>query len=119
MSEASRLRMVLATPAVFSRGWRPGWIGGEGNGTVPGTDIELRLVSAVTGRRQPISGWSYETGKRGIKPLRRMVPAGSVYFFEAAKGIKREHWENLWLRSVCDDIQDQKDGFGSALWGTW
>jgi CRISPR-associated protein Cmr3 len=115
----TRLRMILATPAIFSKGWLPGWIDKESlRGVIPGSSVEVRLVSAVLDRWKPVSGWSYEKGKHGPKPLRRMVPAGSVYFFEIVD--KRPlDWEALWLRSVCDDAQDRKDGFGSALWGIW
>ncbi|MDR1649706.1 MAG: type III-B CRISPR module-associated protein Cmr3 [Synergistaceae bacterium] len=116
---ATRLRMVLATPAIFSKGWLPGWIDEESReGVVPGSSVTVRLVSAVLGRWKAVSGWSYEKGKHGPKPLRRMVPAGSVYFFEIA-GNRPFDWEALWLRSVCDGEQDRKDGFGSALWGVW
>jgi CRISPR-associated protein Cmr3 len=120
---AARLRMVLATPAIFSKGWLPGWIDENSlEGVIPGSSVAVRLVSAVLGRWKPISGWNYEKGKHGPKPLRRMVPAGSVYLFEIIgnrEGGRLFDWETLWLRSVCDDEQDRKDGFGSALWGIW
>ncbi|MDR1649655.1 MAG: type III-B CRISPR module-associated protein Cmr3 [Synergistaceae bacterium] len=119
MPDASRLRMVLATPALFSRGWLPGWIDRETReGTIPGTSVGVRLVSAVVGRWMPISGWTYGREYYGPKPLRRMAPAGSVYFFERL-GDAPVDWETLWLRSVCDREQDRKDGFGAALWGVW
>ncbi|MDR1376457.1 MAG: type III-B CRISPR module-associated protein Cmr3 [Synergistaceae bacterium] len=122
ISETTRLRMILATPAIFSQGWLPGWIDkGTKEGTIPGTNVKVSLVSAVIGRWVPISGWSYETGHSGPKPLRRMVPAGSVYFLKAidAQSFDSTLFESLWLRSVCDDAQDRNDGFGAALWGTW
>ena len=114
------LRMVLATPAVFEQGWLPGWLreqDGKLTGTIPGSGVSVRLVSAVVGRWKPLSGWSYEEGRNGPKPLRRMVPAGSVYFFEVLEG--GEGIADLWLRSVCDCQQDGRDGFGLALWGFW
>lgn len=114
------LRMVLATPAVFEKGWLPGWLreqDGKLTGTIPGSGVSVRLVSAVVGRWKPLSGWSYEEGRNGPKPLRRMVPAGSVYFFEVLEG--GEGIADLWLRSVCDCQQDGRDGFGLALWGFW
>lgn len=114
------LRMVLATPAVFERGWLPGWLREkDGNliGTIPGSGVSVRLVSAVVGRWKPLSGWSYEKGRNGPKPLRRMVPAGSVYFFEVLEG--GAGIADLWLHSVCDCVQDGRDGFGLALWGFW
>jgi CRISPR-associated protein Cmr3 len=119
----ARLRMVLAAPAIFSKGWLPGWIDENSReGVIPGSSIKVRLVSAVLDRWKPVSGWNYEKGKHGPKPLRRVVPAGSVYFFEIVDNPGNERsfdWETLWLRSVCDDEQDRKDGFGSALWGIW
>lgn len=114
------LRMVLATPAIFAKGWLPGWLREEnGNltGTIPGSGVSVRLVSAVVGRWKPLSGWSYERGRNGPKALRRMVPAGSVYFFEVLEG--GAELSTLWLRSVCDSAQDGRDGFGLALWGLW
>lgn len=114
------LRMVLATPAIFEKGWLPGWLrekDGTLIGTIPGSGVSVRLVSAVVGRWKPLSGWSYEKDRNGPKALRRMVPAGSVYFFEVVEG--GEGIADLWLRSVCDCQQDARDGFGLALWGCW
>lgn len=133
LSNAGKIRMVLATPAIFSgnidsaaahlRGWLPGWlrpVGGRLEGTPPSSDVKLRLVGVSNGRWQPISGWSLEQGAVGPKPVRRMVPAGSVYFFEVADSqTDPQELGDRWLRSVCDDDQDQRDGFGLALWGVW
>jgi CRISPR-associated protein Cmr3 len=122
-----RLRLILATPAIFAKGWRPGWLQPIHEGLVgkppsendkPGP--QLKLVGAVVGRWQPISGWSLEAGKRGIKPLRRLAPAGSVFFFEVLDGSNPADWVAAhWLSSVCDDAQDRRDGFGLAAWGIW
>ena len=113
-----KLRIVLATPAVFSKGWLPGWIDEKTlEGEVPNASLKVRLVSAVTGRWQPLSGWSYEDEAVGPKALRYAVPAGSVYFFERLGGEVK--LEDLWMRSVCDAPQDQRDGLGLALWGNW
>jgi CRISPR-associated protein Cmr3 len=118
------VRMVLATPALFRGGWKPGWLGGgpEGlEGSPPGAGVRLRLVGAVVERWKAISGWSLEQGRRGPKPVRRLVPAGSVYFFEVVGGDPAT-LEGCWLQSVSDfeeDQQDCRDGFGLALWGVW
>ena len=112
-----KVRLVLASPAIFTHGWLPGWIDKPSlEGTVPGTEARFKLISAVTGRWQPISGWSYEKGKNaGPKPTQRMVPAGSVYFMELLS--EAFNPASLWLSSVCDDQQASNDGFGLALWG--
>jgi CRISPR-associated protein Cmr3 len=119
LNNTSCLRMILATPSIFSKGWLPGWIDETTLvGIIPNSGVKVRLVSAVVGRWIPISGWNYAAEKRGPKPLRRMAPAGSVYFFAR---IDKEpiDFKKLWIHSVCDDLQDQNDGFGAALWGTW
>ena len=116
--------MVLTTPAIFSDGWKPRWLNGWPKDDAPGywpKGLKLKLVSACTDRWKPISGWSLENGCRGPKAIRRLVPAGSVYFFEVlgdavdAGTLAKE----LWMRSVCDDDQDRRDGFGLAVWGLW
>ena len=117
----NHVRMVLATPAIFKDGWKPGWLkpssDGHLEGSPLGSDLKLRLVGTSIGRWMPISGWCYESGK--AKAVRRMVPAGSVYFF-TLEGGKIEHLcGQYWLQSVCDDDQDRRDGFGATLWGTW
>ena len=130
--DSGKIRMVLATPAIFSKGWLPGWL--EFNQLEDGSEVlegippeasvsqKLRLISACVDRWRPISGWSTEAKSQGAKAIRRMVPAGSVYFFEIQNGKGDEASalaESHWLESVCDLPEDRKDGFGLAVWGTW
>ena len=112
------VRMVLATPAVFTGGWKPGWLDERLEGTPPGLDgARFRLVGAALPRRQAVSGWDYEKNK--ARAVRWMAPAGSVYFFEAEEGELPALLENAWLTPVSDGEQDRRDGFGLALWGVW
>jgi CRISPR-associated protein Cmr3 len=125
------LRMVLAAPAIFSGGWRPGWLDENLEGSPPFTPgLRLRLVSAIVPRRQAVSGWSYGERPEGHapgfkksdyrgKPVRWMAPAGSVYFFETLDGDPVDLIPNAWLRPVSDDPKDKRDGYGLALWGIW
>ena len=126
-----RIRLQLATPAIFESGWCPGWLKATADGYVgsppgspPGTS--LRLVAACVPRWKPLAGWDLAEARRhgagkGHKPLRRLVPAGASYFFvigagsDSAKALA----EHLWLKPVSDEPQDRNDGFGLALWGTW
>ncbi|MBX6379021.1 MAG: CRISPR-associated protein Cmr3, partial [Clostridia bacterium] len=114
------LRMMLVTPAIFRNGWLPGWIDPRSlTGEPPGAKgLRLQLRGACVDRWRAVSGWSLEKGRRGPKPVRRAVPAGSVYFFERIEGNPRELGSS-WLHSVSDDPQDRLDGFGLALWGSW
>lgn len=120
LTGATGVRMVLATPAIFAGGWLPGWLDAQTLvGSPPGTrGLRLRLRGACTGRWQALSGWSLEKGRRGPKPIRRLVPAGSVYFFEVVGGAAQE-LADLWLAPVSDGPQDSNDGFGLAMWGLW
>lgn len=118
---ASEIRMVLATPAIFQGGWKPGWLRLEGDalvGTPPGTNVRLRLVGTCTRRWGAVAGWSL-AHPRGPKPVKRMVPAGGVYFFKWDGDDDPAALAKLWLRPVSDDEQDSRDGFGLALWGNW
>ena len=119
LSGSAGVRMVLASPALFSRGWLPGWLDTTSlEGSPPGCAVRLKLRGACVGRWQPISGWSLEKGRRGPKPVRRLVPDGSVYFFEILSGDPQE-LADLWLGCVSDEEQDRRDGFGASLWGVW
>ncbi len=117
LAKATRIRMTLATPAIFSGGWKPGWLDDKYEGSPPDSDAKLKLVGVNNGRWRAVSGWSLAE-PRGPKRTRRMVPEGSVYFFEVKQGAG-DHLASMWLQSVCDDKQEQRDGFGLAIWGTW
>ena len=113
--------MVLATPAVFRHGWRPGWLNEQLAGQPPGANVALQLVGVSIQRWRAVSGWSLADlpgQKRGPKPVRRISPAGGVYFFEIAEG-SASGLADRWLESVSDDEQDRRDGFGLAAWGVW
>ena len=112
---ASRIRMVLATPGIFKYGWLPEWLH---EGHLPGSESKVKLRGAIVDRWKPVSGWSLERGRTGPKPVKRLVPAGSVYFLETTDASPFPV-EDLWLQSVCDDEKDQLEGFGLALWGIW
>ncbi len=123
LETCKKVKLQLATPALFAHGWLPEWIDKKAM-TGEFGDVKLKLAGACVPRWKPLSGWDLHKAKtengNGHKALRRMVPAGSAYFFE----ILSDHtaWnlaENLWLAPVSDDDQDKNDGFGLALWGCW
>jgi CRISPR-associated protein Cmr3 len=117
LKQSGQVRMILATPAIFSGGWRPGWLKEGLIGRPPGGGPTLRLVGLTIQRWRAVSGWSLAQ-PRGPKPVKRYVPAGGAYFFEVVEGSAVDLAES-WLQPVSDDKQDRRDGFGLALWGTW
>jgi CRISPR-associated protein Cmr3 len=120
LEKSERVRMFLATPAVFQNGWKPGWLNGKGEGTPPSApSLTLRLISAAVHRREAVSGWSYRQDRQQPKPVRLLAPAGSVYFFEVTSGDPGVLAQQAWLQPVSDDEHDRRDGYGLALWGIW
>ena len=120
----SRLRLTLATPAIFTNGWLPGWVDpATMHGTPPplaGTGFELVLNAVCNARWEAVSGWSYET--KGPKAVRRMVPTGGTYYFtmtSLGNVVATTLADSLWLQPVSDCEQESRDGFGLATWGTW
>src|SRR5579885_1453175 len=121
LAQAQRVRMVLATPAIFREGWKPGWLDEALVGSPPGTGVAMRLVGVSIQRWKAVSGWSLAElpgQPGGPKPVKRMVPAGGVYFFEIIGGSAAD-LADRWLEPVSDDEQDRRDGFGLAAWGVW
>jgi CRISPR-associated protein Cmr3 len=118
LSNTNKVRMVLATPAVFKGGWKPAWLNEKLEGSPPNSAVKLKLVGASIQRWRAVSGWSLAP-PRGPKPIKRLVPADGVYFFEVVGGGNAAPLADRWLQPVSDDKQDQLDGFGLATWGTW
>ncbi len=116
-NESTGIRIILATPAIFAGGWRPGWLDEKTlEGTPPScVALRLRLRAFAAPRWQPVSGWDLE--KKQPRAVRRMIPAGSVYWFEVLAG--HEEIRSLWLQPVSDGEQDRLDGFGLPLIGIW
>jgi len=108
------VRLQLITPGYFGGGWIPNWLFG---GHPPGIeDLELSLIAAAIPRAVAHSGWDFtKKGGHSQKATRFLAPAGSVYFCEVRLGDPRR----LWMRSICDDDQAGRDGFGLVLCGVW
>ena len=118
LRESGRLKLQVVTPALFEKGWLPGWLDTALTGTVPGTGLKVRLRAAALPRPIGFSGWDYRT--RRPKAARLAVRDGSVYFFELLDSHPSvEDVRNLFLASVCDGEQDNRDGFGLVLPGVW
>lgn len=117
------LRLVIVTPASFSRGWLPDGLeprGREYRGALPGVDGEVVLRAAFIPRPIHVSGWEMaaHNGRGAPKPTSRMVPPGAVYFFELDDGRPFGETEvrSLWLVAIGDR---QEEGFGRVVPGVW
>lgn len=105
-----RLRVLLATPAIFRLGYGP-------SPDSPVLPPIAKLVAALVPRPETVSGWNFAVG--APKPTRRMAAAGSVYWLDLeGDAAARLAWlKGVWMQNISDDAQHRRDGFGLALVG--
>jgi CRISPR-associated protein Cmr3 len=118
-SGSSGLRILVVSPACFARGWLPDGMerhGAEFQGKLSVIDSEIVLRAAIVPRPVHISGWDMAAGT--AKPVARMVPPGSVYFFERKDGrpFNEDDARALWLPALGARIDE---GFGRVVPGVW
>jgi len=110
-----RFKVVLLTPAWFSGGWTP-----QGGNWGPFFSGSVRLVSAIVPRHQAIGGAYVDDQRRKRafqKPMRRFVPAGSVYFFEHDGSAS---WAGKPFTETPPGEGDYGQiGFGTCVIGEW
>lgn len=103
---ATRLRVVLVTPALFDDGWRPSAAAFGGG----------KLVAAIVPRPSAVSGWDFKA--KGPKASRYMVPAGAVYWVDFASADAAQAFAQAkHMQSISDQEQDQLDGYGLVVIG--
>lgn len=102
--ESDRFKVYFATPAYFDKGWQSA----DWNKRLDG---DVTLVAAAVGRAQSLGGW--DVANNWHKPMRRYVPAGSVFYFQANGRVEYNG------QPVTDDESDGKIGYGQVLFGTW
>lgn len=126
----SGFRLILITPGIFSQGWLPSGCRKEKNGQVlfRFKGVEAQLAAAAIGRQEVVSGW--DLAKHEPKPARKVVQAGSVYWFKVMDGNTTD-LEQLWKQGLCaaeanSEKEDQelavvrrREGFGRAWFGVW
>lgn len=113
IAESRRFKIVFLTPAEFNNGWISDRF--DQNLELQLEGLKIKLVSACLQRAEVISGW--DLAKNRAKPLRKLVPAGSVYYFELLKGDVNELFERLNLVNFSD--KNSNLGFGLTLIGRW
>ena len=134
------LKWILLTPAVFLSGWLPGFIDATNGkvhlkhdpppkGSMPRDkwrelvrqtpEIDAKLVAARIPKHNVASGWKLNGLNAGQpKPTRRLVPAGSVFYFKCADDANAAALYNaLNARSRSDECGEQ--GFGFGVCGNW
>ncbi len=107
-----KFKLVLLTPAVFKQGWLPDGIDSKtGEGLI--NNAKLKMTGACIGK--PIGIGGFDIVKGMPKPMKKAVPAGSVYYFELKDGNVDGLFERLWLKSISGE--KTQEGFGITLIG--
>ncbi len=111
-----RFRMILATPCPSGDGWVPPNVKKVEDGiylTLNG--FRARLMSAAVSRHEVISGW--DVAKHMPKNAVRVIPAGSVYWFEVEQG-DTSALEEIWKAGLIKTFADRRrEGFGGVWFG--
>ena len=113
-------QLVLLTPTIFEAGWHPKWLKFNNDlRTYVGeikiddhTKVSVELLAAAIGK--PISIGGFDIQQNLPKPMYKMVPAGSVYYFRLKKP-KDAHLvqQKYHLGNISE--KRSKEGFGITL----
>lgn len=121
-SVASGIRLYVITPAHFERGWLPDGfdeVDGELRGELPPLDGDFVLRAAIVGRPVAVGGWDMASHRP--KAIRRLVPAGSVYYLQRPDGrpITAAERRDLWLAAAQQPEDSIADGLGRVVAAPW
>jgi CRISPR-associated protein Cmr3 len=108
-----RFKLYLATPALFTDGWKPSWMTTDYS---EHQGINVRLLAAAVGKAVPVGGFDIQ--KKVPKAMRKAVPAGSVYYMELENEKDNTRLEELFHQKSISEIADsQLQGFGITFVG--
>lgn len=103
IKEKGRFRVYFMTPAIFTEGWRPMFEGIDNN--------QIKLASAATGK--PIFSGGWDIVKKMPKPMLKVIPSGSVYYYDVP--------DKNGIESIINSIhlknhgEKKEEGFGYAV----
>lgn len=101
-------KIYLATPAIFNSGAIPNKLFAK---------YDLELITAALDKPINIGGWNMK--EQCPKPMLQAVPAGSVYYVKAKKGVEaaQKAAKAIHNQAISDNIEHQNQGFGIAYIG--
>lgn len=111
-----RCRLILLTPTFFKNGYYP-------FECLQSPHVQVELQAIKVDRSQVVSGFDIAANRR--RKTRRLTPAGTVLFLKLvgdSESIARwidDTWMHCLTESDSDEQQEQRDGFGLAVLGTW
>lgn len=113
-----RFRLYLAAPSFLSGGHVPGFLDPKSLvGSWPGARLTVRLQGVALGPPAVVGGWNL--ARQEPRPIRRLVGAGSVFYFELIDGSEVDVLRAAHGCPFCDDQAMARAGFGLAFVGEW
>lgn len=114
-TQNTMFKLYFATPAVFEKGWLPSWIKDQDQKQYTGTyhGLKVSLAAAAVSRYQTLGGFDMKNQKP--KAMYRVIPPGSVYYFQLEEGTFQDAVEKFHDQRISDFYQEQ--GFGWAFVG--
>jgi CRISPR-associated protein Cmr3 len=117
--------MTLATPGAFHTGWRPHWLTEEADGwharleVADGVAFDAGVLCGLVSEAPLlVSGW--DLARREPKPVRRLMPAGTTWFFRLPEGAdERVAAAVRQLQGTCIADDEAHAGCGLAFVGAW
>ena len=112
-----KFKIYLSTPGLLRNGWLPEWIDARTfEGTYPGTEIKVKLISVAIGK--PIQIGGFDMKERKPKKMLNAVPPGSVYYFEILGNIESENIKSIKPIQFCEYEERKNEGFGITYIGS-
>ncbi|HFA48253.1 MAG TPA: type III-B CRISPR module-associated protein Cmr3 [Bacteroidetes bacterium] len=100
-------KMYLATPAIFKEGWAP---------LALFKKYGLKICTAAIGKPLSIGGWDMQNKRP--KPMRKALPAGSVYYLQEVESGNAQGFVNAFHAKALQCVDSLgHQGFGIAFFG--
>jgi len=109
----NRLKIYLATPAIFKNGYLPDFIQ-KGFFEKDGQKINVRLLTCAIGK--PVMVGGFDMDKRMPKEMYKAVPAGAVYYLETDSPEKANQLATFLHQSSISELR-KNEGFGICYIG--
>lgn len=125
IKQSGRFRLILTAPGLFTKGWLPnGVVEQNGSYRLQGSGFSARLVAAAVPRAEVISGW--DLAHWCPKPAERVVPTGSVYWFDEVQGdldalgkLAKSGWWAVSGDNAAIDRSRRAEGFNNVMVAAW
>lgn len=114
IKDTKKFKLIFLTPTIFYNGWLSNRIKRTKDGYELQLDnIKAKLITAAVNKPEYVSGWDIANQKP--KQLKKVVPAGSVYYFELLEGSIDELFKKLNFQNFSDENPNL--GFGLTIIG--